>query len=128
MPIAFSGKIQRNLQLRIEEQGRYLEMMFEKQCKTDNETFKVSSSTFESQSGVSIDAMKDFTAISDIEASPVDHCMPGPDQADCSTAVEEGPPQMVAKHESPKSQPFENPREHVIDDNSHALKRRRTDE
>ncbi|KAK1307707.1 hypothetical protein QJS10_CPA09g01962 [Acorus calamus] len=26
-------KIQRNLQLRIEEQGRYLQMMFEKQCK-----------------------------------------------------------------------------------------------
>ncbi|KAK7255181.1 hypothetical protein RIF29_28585 [Crotalaria pallida] len=58
--------IQRNLQLRIEEQGRYLQMMFEKQCKPGNETFKASSSTFESQSGVSIDAMKDFTAISDI--------------------------------------------------------------
>ncbi|XP_073001611.1 protein PHOSPHATE STARVATION RESPONSE 2-like [Typha latifolia] len=27
-------EIQRNLQLRIEEQGRYLQMMFEKQCKT----------------------------------------------------------------------------------------------
>ncbi|KAK7267437.1 hypothetical protein RIF29_20111 [Crotalaria pallida] len=121
-------EIQRNLQLRIEEQGRYLQMMFEKQCKPGNETFKASSSAFESQSGVSIDAMKDFSAISDIEASPVDHCMPGPDQADCSTAVEEGPPQMGAKHESPKCQPSENPREHVIDDSSQVPKRRRTDE
>lgn len=32
-------EIQRNLQLRIEEQGRYLQMMFEKQCKTGKEMF-----------------------------------------------------------------------------------------
>ena len=32
-------QIQRNLQLRIEEQGRYLQMMFEKQCKTGKEMF-----------------------------------------------------------------------------------------
>lgn len=29
-------QIQRNLQLRIEEQGKYLQMMFEKQCKSSN--------------------------------------------------------------------------------------------
>ncbi|THG12545.1 hypothetical protein TEA_000024 [Camellia sinensis var. sinensis] len=31
--IVSGTRIQRNLQLRIEEQGRYLQMMFEKQCK-----------------------------------------------------------------------------------------------
>ncbi|CAA6655333.1 unnamed protein product [Spirodela intermedia] len=34
-------EIQRNLQLRIEEQGRYLQMMFEKQCKTGKEMFNL---------------------------------------------------------------------------------------
>lgn len=36
-------QIQRNLQLRIEEQGKYLQMMFEKQCKStsiDNNPLK----------------------------------------------------------------------------------------
>ncbi|XP_042517903.1 protein PHOSPHATE STARVATION RESPONSE 1-like isoform X2 [Macadamia integrifolia] len=38
-------EIQRNLQLRIEEQGRHLQMMFEKQYKTTGEKLKASSST-----------------------------------------------------------------------------------
>ncbi|KAH7865213.1 hypothetical protein Vadar_003760 [Vaccinium darrowii] len=37
-------KIQRNLQLRIEEQGRHLQMMFEKQKKGDDDRSKASSS------------------------------------------------------------------------------------
>ncbi|KAK4749587.1 hypothetical protein SAY87_027036 [Trapa incisa] len=37
-------EIQRNLQLRIEEQGRYLQIMFEKQKKMENEGSKASSS------------------------------------------------------------------------------------
>ncbi|AES94875.1 myb-CC type transfactor, lheqle motif protein [Medicago truncatula] len=39
--------IQRNLQLRIGEQGRYLQMMFEKQSKSGVEPFKASSSAIE---------------------------------------------------------------------------------
>ncbi|XP_047315883.1 protein PHOSPHATE STARVATION RESPONSE 1-like [Impatiens glandulifera] len=39
-------EIQRNLQLRIEEQGRHLQMMFEKQCK-QGDMFKVPSSSLE---------------------------------------------------------------------------------
>uniref|UniRef100_A0A7N0VKE0 HTH myb-type domain-containing protein n=1 Tax=Kalanchoe fedtschenkoi TaxID=63787 RepID=A0A7N0VKE0_KALFE len=48
-------EIQRNLQLRIEEQGRYLQMMFEKQCKSvpDSDKLKTSSSTIENQSTLS---------------------------------------------------------------------------
>ncbi|XP_076955338.1 protein PHOSPHATE STARVATION RESPONSE 1-like [Bidens hawaiensis] len=37
-------EIQRNLQLRIEEQGKYLQMMFEQQRKMENERLKASSS------------------------------------------------------------------------------------
>ena len=37
-------QIQRNLQLRIEEQGKYLQMMFEKQKQMDDERSKASSS------------------------------------------------------------------------------------
>ncbi|CDP03784.1 unnamed protein product [Coffea canephora] len=40
-------EIQRNLQLRIEEQGRYLQMMFEKQCKSGLDLLKGSSSNLE---------------------------------------------------------------------------------
>lgn len=40
-------EIQRNLQLRIEEQGRYLQVMFEKQCKSGINNFKASSSTID---------------------------------------------------------------------------------
>ncbi|KAL2238718.1 protein PHOSPHATE STARVATION RESPONSE 1 isoform X2 [Sesamum indicum] len=40
-------EIQRNLQLRIEEQGRYLQMMFEKQCKSGMGVLKGGSSTSE---------------------------------------------------------------------------------
>lgn len=39
-----SLQIQRNLQLRIEEQGKYLQMMFEKQRKMESEGSKASSS------------------------------------------------------------------------------------
>jgi hypothetical protein len=43
-------QIQRNLQLRIEEQGRYLQMMIEKQCKSGIDLPKGPSSTSESPS------------------------------------------------------------------------------
>ncbi|CAM8887296.1 hypothetical protein QQ045_024897 [Rhodiola kirilowii] len=48
-------EIQRNLQLRIEEQGRYLQMMFEKQCKPVPDTEKpiTSSSAIENISVIS---------------------------------------------------------------------------
>lgn len=45
--LLFFLQIQRNLQLRIEEQGRYLQMMFEQQRKQATETLKGASSTSE---------------------------------------------------------------------------------
>ncbi|KAF1878749.1 hypothetical protein Lal_00047421 [Lupinus albus] len=117
-----SCTIQRNLQLRIEEQGRCLQMMFEKQCKPGIETFKASSSIIDNPSGLSLDGTKDFNAKSNSEASQVDCYRSGPDQADNSMAVEEGSPQMGAKHDSPM--------QHVIGDDvsAQASKRKRTNE
>ncbi|KAG6483355.1 hypothetical protein ZIOFF_060000 [Zingiber officinale] len=47
-------KIQRNLQLRIEEQGKYLQVMFEQQCKSTMNKFNTLSTT-EEPSSVSSD-------------------------------------------------------------------------
>ncbi|ESW16852.1 hypothetical protein PHAVU_007G190100 [Phaseolus vulgaris] len=109
-------EIQRNLQLRIEEQGRYLQMMFEKQCKSGTETLKASSSTIETQSGVSSNATRDFPVKSVLEASQ------GPDQANGSTPVEEGSLEKVGNPDSPKTQ-------HAIasGDSAQAPKRQRTE-
>ena len=43
-------QIQRNLQLRIEEQGKYLQQMFEQQRKMENDKSKVSSSNVDDPS------------------------------------------------------------------------------
>ncbi|XP_017415226.1 protein PHOSPHATE STARVATION RESPONSE 1 isoform X3 [Vigna angularis] len=116
-------EIQRNLQLRIEEQGRYLQMMFEKQCKSETEALKASSSTIESQSGVSPNATRDFPVKNVLEAaSQVDHCRSGPDQANRSITVEEGSQEKGRNPDSPKTQ-------HGIasDDSAQAPKRQRTE-
>ncbi|XP_061376073.1 protein PHOSPHATE STARVATION RESPONSE 1-like isoform X2 [Gastrolobium bilobum] len=123
-------EIQRNLQLRIEEQGRYLQMMFEKQCKPGIETSKAPSSNIESPSGDYLNFTKDFPAKNEMEASQVDHCRSGPDQANDSTTVEEGSLEMCGKHDSPKTHPSENPMQYdnTINDNDQAPKRQRKDE
>ncbi|QCE06745.1 protein PHOSPHATE STARVATION RESPONSE 1-like [Vigna unguiculata] len=115
-------EIQRNLQLRIEEQGRYLQMMFEKQCKSGSEALKASSSTIETQSGVSLNATRDFAVKNVLEASQVEHCRSEADHANRSTTVEEGSLEKGGNADSPKTQ-------HVIasDDSAEAPKRQRTE-
>ncbi|KAF7804609.1 Protein PHOSPHATE STARVATION RESPONSE 1 [Senna tora] len=121
-------EIQRNLQLRIEEQGRCLQMMFEKQCKSGTEK-KASSSTVENPSGVSSDIIKDCAAKSEKEASQVDnHGMSGCDQANGSTRVEENTVEAGRKDDGPESQASENPKQHDAEDGAQASKRQRTDE
>ncbi|KAH1216604.1 Protein PHOSPHATE STARVATION RESPONSE 1 [Glycine max] len=115
-------EIQRNLQLRIEEQGRYLQMMFEKQCKPGNETFKAPSSIIETPSGGSSNATKDSLAKNEMEASQVNHGRSGPDQVKGSTTFEEGSLEKCGKPDSPKT-------EHAIasEDSAQAPKRQRTE-
>ncbi|KAL5149126.1 Protein PHOSPHATE STARVATION RESPONSE 1 [Glycine soja] len=112
----------RNLQLRIEEQGRYLQMMFEKQCKPGNETFKAPSSIIETPSGGSSNATKDSLAKNEMEASQVNHGRSGPDQVKGSTTFEEGSLEKCGKPDSPKT-------EHAIasEDSAQAPKRQRTE-
>ncbi|PIN06918.1 hypothetical protein CDL12_20522 [Handroanthus impetiginosus] len=55
-------EIQRNLQLRIEEQGKYLQMMFEKQSKSGMDLLKGASSTSENPSKELLDTMQNSSA------------------------------------------------------------------
>uniref|UniRef100_A0A1D1YDK3 Myb family transcription factor APL n=1 Tax=Anthurium amnicola TaxID=1678845 RepID=A0A1D1YDK3_9ARAE len=64
-------EIQRNLQLRIEEQGKCLQMMFEKQCKTGSEGFNLSS-TSAVPSTQSVDATPAAAASEGEKAEPKD--------------------------------------------------------
>ncbi|KAL1313487.1 hypothetical protein HN51_040057 [Arachis hypogaea] len=119
-------EIQRNLQLRIEEQGRYLQMMFEKQCKSGGiEPFKASSSAIDSTSGVSSDAMKDSPAKSEMEAIPVDLCSSGPHQANGNATAEKKSLEVSGKQDAP-----EDPKQLASEseDSGHPPKRPRTDE
>ncbi|KAJ7972598.1 protein PHR1-LIKE 1-like [Quillaja saponaria] len=105
-------EIQRNLQLRIEEQGRHLQMMFEKQCKSGVDKLNASSSTLEmeSPSAASSDAIQDDPGKSELVASHVDHCKTGNDQANGQQTM---------------TQASQNPRACVNQSTSQALKRQK---
>lgn len=103
-------------------------MMFEKQCKPGVETFKASSSAIESLSGVSSDVVKDSPAKSELEASKMDNCKSGPDQANGSTTVEKSSMEASEKQDTPKSQASKDPEQHDNEDVAQATKRLRTDE
>ncbi|KAM7253905.1 hypothetical protein ACFE04_031587 [Oxalis oulophora] len=62
-------EIQRNLQLRIEEQGRTLQMMFEQQSKMGTDKMKASSSASENPVAAPSEASKDSTSKNEAEAS-----------------------------------------------------------
>ncbi|KAJ8506346.1 hypothetical protein OPV22_007232 [Ensete ventricosum] len=66
-------EIQRNLQLRIEEQGKYLQMMFENQCKTTMDKLHAPSSV-EEPSNISSDLTQSSAKIEfrDAGSNPVD--------------------------------------------------------
>ncbi|KAG5549712.1 hypothetical protein RHGRI_014871 [Rhododendron griersonianum] len=66
-------EIQRNLQLRIEEQGRHLQMMFEKHKKVDDERSKVSSSNPVEPPAPISSMMESSHANSKLEASDKDN-------------------------------------------------------
>lgn len=116
-------EIQRNLQLRIEEQGRYLQMMFEKQCKSGVEPFKASSSAIENPSGVSSDTMKNSLTKNESEASKKDLCRSGPDEANGSTTVEES-----SLQDTSKAQVSDDLKQNDNEDSAQPPKRPRTDE
>ncbi|KAF5202898.1 Phosphate starvation response [Thalictrum thalictroides] len=69
-------EIQRNLQLRIEEQGKVLQMMFEKQCKKLGDNFNSSTSTLDDSSTQSL---------------PLPNAKSEPEAMECDHDTEHGP-------------------------------------
>ncbi|KAI3470415.1 hypothetical protein Pfo_027078 [Paulownia fortunei] len=66
-------EIQRNLQLRIEEQGKHLQMMFEKQRKMEEEKLKASSSNLDKPSQLPTIENQPFIGNNKAELSDHDH-------------------------------------------------------
>ncbi|KAG9144945.1 hypothetical protein Leryth_021675 [Lithospermum erythrorhizon] len=91
-------EIQRNLQLRIEEQGRYLQMMFEKQCKSGSDLLKGSSSTAEKSLELPTDAKPNVPAKGDLEVPKTSD-----PQENCCTANAEKPQNVGEKRKEPES-------------------------
>ncbi|KAI9122165.1 hypothetical protein K1719_006854 [Acacia pycnantha] len=122
-------EIQRNLQLRIEEQGRYLQMMFEKQCKSGADMKASSASATENPSGVSSDAIKDCPAKGEAETSQVEgECKSGRDQANSNIAVEESSLEVGMKNDGPENQASDNAKQQTREESAPSSKRQRADE
>ncbi|CAJ2632922.1 unnamed protein product [Trifolium pratense] len=98
-------------------------MMFEKQCKSGVEPFKVSSSAIGNPFGVSSDTMKDSLTKNESELSKTDHCRSGPDQANGSTTVEES-----SLQDTSKAQASDDLKQNDNEDTAQPPKRPRTDE
>ncbi|KAJ4822751.1 hypothetical protein Tsubulata_004136 [Turnera subulata] len=118
-------EIQRNLQLRIEEQGRYLQMMFEKQCKSgvDIDKLKLSSSALENPSGLSAE---DSPAKNDVDASQADD-KAATGYANANSALEESSPDQSGKQKATQAETPENPDPNSGDSNLQSAKRARID-
>lgn len=96
-------EIQRNLQLRIEEQGRYLQMMFEQQKKMDDERLKASSSNpNESPAPLPTKVVQPSLPADDLTASEQDNVKTGSDGKSATTALEEIPQHPDARGSSPR--------------------------
>ncbi|KAK4273014.1 hypothetical protein QN277_021490 [Acacia crassicarpa] len=122
-------EIQRNLQLRIEEQGRYLQMMFEKQCKSGADKKASSASATENPSALSSDAIKDCPAKGEAETSQVEgNCKSGRDQANSNIAVGESSLKVGMKNDGPENQASDNAKQQTGEESTPASKRQRTDE
>uniref|UniRef100_A0A251JL23 HTH myb-type domain-containing protein n=1 Tax=Manihot esculenta TaxID=3983 RepID=A0A251JL23_MANES len=120
-------EIQRNLQLRIEEQGRYLQMMFEKQCKSGSDKLTASSSAMENTSAISSDAIHDSPAKNEMEASQLDHDKTNCNPLDAKSMVEEGSHDPSEKQKAPEVDGSENPQPDNCESSSPSAKRQRTD-
>lgn len=121
-------QIQRNLQLRIEEQGRYLQKMFEKQCKTGVDKLKTSATTLENPSTPSLDTVQESPAKSELDASQVDHGKTGTDPVNANTALEESSQELGGKHKVSEANDPENSEPDACESGSQPSKRPRTDE
>ncbi|KAK8565261.1 hypothetical protein V6N13_020383 [Hibiscus sabdariffa] len=94
-------EIQRNLQLRIEEQGRYLQMMFEKQ-KSGLDKLKGSSSNPENPPAPS-DATNESPTKIELESSQRDNGNSGTDTVNAKSMLERSPQEVCGEHTTPET-------------------------
>lgn len=122
-------EIQRNLQLRIEEQGRHLQMMFEKQCKSgiDVDKLKPASSALENPSTLSSDAIQDSPAKNDLETAQVDCGKTPTDTIYANPALEGGLQDLNRKHKVSQTGTPENSEPYNTDSSLQPAKRPRTE-
>lgn len=109
-------EIQRNLQLQIEEHGRYLQMMFEKQCKSDLDLVKGGSATSESSFKELTDAVQNSPAKENLVVDTY-NSKPVGDSINLSTEEQETSQPVIEQHipkakvarrrDSPKSESTE---------------------
>ncbi|XP_010920302.2 protein PHOSPHATE STARVATION RESPONSE 2 [Elaeis guineensis] len=90
-------EIQRNLQLRIEEQGRYLQMMFEKQCKSGMDNLQAAST------------MEEPVTVSSYQTHPADKEFPGKSRDEsgndpAGAEMAEGSRQVGGKQKMPEAE------------------------
>ncbi|GKU86224.1 hypothetical protein SLEP1_g772 [Rubroshorea leprosula] len=126
MVLFSSQQIQRNLQLRIEEQGRYLQMMFEKQ-KSGLEQLKASSSNPDNPPAPS-DTTNDSPTKTELEASQVAHGDTEIDTIDASSIMEDNSQEASGKQKAPETEDPEKAGPNVCESTSQPTKRPRVDE
>ncbi|KAK8711669.1 hypothetical protein V6N13_146944 [Hibiscus sabdariffa] len=121
-------EIQRNLQLRIEEQGRYLQMMFEKQ-KSGLDKLKVPSSIPENPPAPS-DATNDNESPtkSQLEPSQRDHVNSGTGIVNAKSMLERSPQEICGEHKAPETGDLEKTDTCVSESSSQPSKRPRIEE
>ncbi|KAJ4955264.1 hypothetical protein NE237_012047 [Protea cynaroides] len=100
-------EIQRNLQLRIEEQGKYLQMMFEKQYKTTSDKLKASSPTPGDPAAPSSDAVPHSPPKSEVETPEKDCAKTANDAIDASAVLHESSQKSGGKRKAPETRPTE---------------------
>ncbi|XP_022996424.1 protein PHOSPHATE STARVATION RESPONSE 1-like isoform X2 [Cucurbita maxima] len=115
-------EIQRNLQLRIEEQGKYLQMMFEKQFKSGN---NLKASTLD-ESPFS-DTVDDFSAKTELETSQVEICTARTDPSEADTISENVTNEEGGKPEARHRKVPENTEPDASKSSSQLSKRQRTE-
>ncbi|XP_059665715.1 protein PHR1-LIKE 1-like [Cornus florida] len=96
-------EIQRNLQLQIEEQGRCLQMMFERQRKMENGRFETSSSNPDEPSPPILSTMQSSPADDKLEAPAQDFGGKEIDASNASLALEEISQNLSEKQMAPES-------------------------
>ncbi|KAE8675129.1 protein PHR1-LIKE 1-like isoform X5 [Hibiscus syriacus] len=119
-------EIQRNLQLRIEEQGRYLQTMFEKQ-KSGLDKLKVSSSNPENPPASS-DATDESPTKSERESSQRDHVNSRTGTVNAKSMSERIPHEICGQHKAPETGDLEKAKTRVSELSSQPSKRPRIEE